>query len=704
MSLFSLIAIRTLQNNSVGVRKLITNQWYKLSTAYHITDAEDGMEITVDESKCNNIYNQYTKRFGRYCPDITISAIVGENGSGKSSLLEYAFRLINNLSAATFGERYSTSAFQKLTFIEGMHGELIYKKDDCYYLLTVKNWNVSVVRLNKVADNRYKDNEVTPVFDNELPVHEVYDKGKGLPAWRDKDHLKDFFYSIVSNYSIYAYNALDFASEGNWLSGLFNKNDSYQTPIVLTPYRTDGNFDINNENALGRERLISLLIKEHNSFKQLNGHLVVTGFNISLSKKVYDAAKLRGRKGNASYYPKMNSKGFDKYLDKIPELWANEFGISLEDEWKVNPYYDECARYLTYKTLKNAIQYRGVKKAYGAFAKEHEGAQSKIDNKKLEGLVKAMASDTSHITRKIRQTLSFLSYSQYNVPRGSTEYITLQEAMEGCRQAKNTELNYLENIPNGRLIRNPLITDSIYLVPPAIFDVEICLQDKFILGSKILFETLSSGERQLAYGISSLLYHIDNLNTITGGKDDTRVAYSNVWMVLEEIELYYHPELQQHYISYLLDGIAQMNLCHIEGLHITIVTHSPFVLSDIPTSNVLALRKCNNDDVGNLHTFGANIHDMLNSSFFMSRGSAGAYAQWFASRLVRLMRLHKALRGTAHRPCTVTQDEIHKQIMLFDEPIVRSALLQEFHEVFGNNDKSERIVELEKQLRELKAL
>ncbi|WP_455669565.1 hypothetical protein [Phocaeicola sp.] len=53
------------------------------------------------------------------------------------------------------------------------------------------------------------------------------------------------------------------------------------------------------------------------------------------------------------------------------------------------------------------------------------------------------------------------------------------------------------------------------------------------------------------------------------------------------------------------------------------VTHSPFVLSDLPKSNVLALSK-DNDVIG--ETFCANIHEMLGQSFFMEY-SMGQIAQ-----------------------------------------------------------------------------
>lgn len=118
---------------------------------------------------------------------------------------------------------------------------------------------------------------------------------------------KNFYYTYVSNFSSYAYNTNDFANEGNsdryeelirkskkkrytteqknWLNGIFHKNDGYQTPIVLAPFRNEGNIDINTENLLARERLLSLIIAPNSEFRTINGHLNITGFKLNLKNK-----------------------------------------------------------------------------------------------------------------------------------------------------------------------------------------------------------------------------------------------------------------------------------------------------------------------------------------------------------------------------------------------------------------------------------
>jgi hypothetical protein len=94
----------------------------------------------------------------------------------------------------------------------------------------------------------------------------------------DKEEVKeDFFYTLVNNYSHYAYNLTDFVDEKNygaggnseeekyWLYRIFHKNDGYQSPISLHPYRKWGNIDINREKDLSDQRLLSLIMSSSSS-------------------------------------------------------------------------------------------------------------------------------------------------------------------------------------------------------------------------------------------------------------------------------------------------------------------------------------------------------------------------------------------------------------------------------------------------------
>src|SRR5690606_6035851 len=87
----------------------------------------------------------------------------------------------------------------------------------------------------------------------------------------------------------------------------------------------------------------------------------------------------------------------------------------------------------------------------------------------------------------------------------------------------------------------------------------------------------------------------------------------------DEIELYFHPELQRTYLSFLIDSIKKVYLSHITSINICFITHSPFILSDIPSINILFLDEGLPSKIqGSIKTFGANIHQLLIDGFFMA--------------------------------------------------------------------------------------
>lgn len=128
--------------------------------------------------------------------------------------------------------------------------------------------------------------------------------------------------------------------------------------------------------------------------------------------------------------------------------------------------------------------------------------------------------------------------------------------------------------------------------------------------------SLSSGESQLFNTISYAIYHMKNASCIQNDKQ--RIKYKNINLVFDEAELYYHPEYQRTFISDLLGILKRSNLRNkITSINITLITHSPFMLSDIPTTNITYLNGGHIDDTIINETLAANIYDLLKNQFFM---------------------------------------------------------------------------------------
>ena len=89
--------------------------------------------------------------------------------------------------------------------------------------------------------------------------------------------------------------------------------------------------------------------------------------------------------------------------------------------------------------------------------------------------------------------------------------------------------------------------------------------------------------------MSSILYHVHNIYTIKYARN--RKAYDCIQIILEEIEQYYHPEYQRVLVANLINYLNKLNIDKNFQIDILLVTHSPFVLSDVPMENILFLEK-----------------------------------------------------------------------------------------------------------------
>lgn len=704
------IAIRVLSADSVGKRKLQVGKFYYFLNGFEIQ--ENGC-IHIEEIRLHEdrLYNDYFVG-NKSNPNISVTAIVGENGAGKSSVVEFYIRLINNFAAATIGEYEVNPGAQHLHFIDGIRGELYYMIDSTPYKLKIENRNVALSSYSKKAKmvDRpiivYMPYNTEDIFNNELSANsseenELYPIEAYRPRIRNRqsqDNIaelyKNFFYTYVSNFSSYAYNTNDFANEcnsdryeelirkskkkrytieqKNWLNGIFHKNDGYQTPIVLAPFRNEGNIDINTENLLARERLLSLIIAPNSEFRTINGHLNITGFKLNLKHKKYDIKYLKQNIG----FLRLQQKGYDDFRESIIKYWSDCISIDLL-QYRNRKFYDEAIGYLVCKTLKISKTYR----QYNKFYRDHHGISFKINHDILKDLIKRLYLDKSHITKKIRQILGYIVYGIYDNVINENSFIHISNIPTKTADVFAQKSSFINSIDD--------------LVPPPIFDVSICLKNNET-GDDVHFETLSSGERQQVYSISSLLYHLSNINSVWFDTNGQRVVYEHLNIILEEIELYFHPELQRTYLKRLFDGIKQIDIPNIKSLNICFVTHSPFVLSDIPARNILALKKDIRDkEKISLSTFGANIHEMFKNSFFLKNGSIGDYASWVIRQII------KSMQNNRNANIADNDLELHNIIMLIDEPIIRNVLLREYHKLYPSNSKEQEIAELKKKLAEL---
>ena len=606
---FTIIAIRPLKGCSPHILKnLQEEQWYYFYNNYCITNRSVEKLSVIPE----DYYSLPRKVKDESGLLINVCAVVGKNGDGKSALIELFIRAINNFAQLVYRKK-------NVRFIPDLHVELCYAVGECYFLLRASG--------NDVWIDVSKNNQCI---------------GRISKANIDEEFLKRFFfYSMVVNYSHYAYNINDFYREnvpdariGKFLlNDMFHKNDGYQTPVVLNPFRDNGNVDINNENYLAKSRLITLFLNPENGsqshFRVINQKQEVAGISYCYSKlnKLLREKKswektVQQRKKTLKFE---NRCSFKLVEGEIREHWEVKLksifdelvgkGSVIKKE-RIKKKTDKAVDYLIYKTISISRKYDNFKKIINIGPSASSLNEENLQ-KKLPGLIDRIWDDGSHITLKVRQTVAFILFDMVKDPGNEEMVLDLDKY--------SLEINRFLGTNKYRTLKYEW--EAIDLLPPPIFDTVINLKP---VGSPshnmvsvekedgcFAFSSLSSGEKQQIFSVSSILYHLRNLDSVAKGIDK-RIFYPYINIILEEIELYFHPELQRQYIQYLLESISKIDLLNIKGINICFVTHSPFILSDLPDSNVLFLKQGNVRTLkSGFKTLGSNIHEMLANGFFM---------------------------------------------------------------------------------------
>ena len=599
--------------------------------------------------------------------NINIQAIVGKNGSGKSTLLDLMLMAINNFSYM-FERGNERPGAEKLLYVDGLYVNLYfsidYKGGEREACLNCRGKEEVKLKIEKIKKRKGKSiiekrgfEKKFAIDENKRPVAEKTDEQKGLNDSGITDLVTRFFYTIVSNYSMQSYiscnyrrevlqyfrakeNGVDVAKDGSigeksWIDPIFHKNDGYIRSAVLNPYRHEGTVDLGKEMFLSKERLTALLIYGERTGKTIFAPYHINSLNITKNKKIEEKLK----------------KLIEKILPPPPEpkelpmtpmrsLISSE-GIAYSRERKEWEQKKEN-RNRAVKKIQNdvfysfSIFYRAVVEkyelvdltkgsglpilyvilkifrildVYPSYQKYRDSFG--FDEKRcvffeknhalFEEMMNEIVKDKSHITRKIRRSINYIK-------------------IYDCNLQNDCDFEYL----NGKITSDSL-SDIDDCLPPPFFDYELYV-DKIENGEKvnnepIPYNQLSSGEIQLLQTLSIHAYHIGNLLSVPNG----RIKYKNINLIFDELEVCLHPEYQCQFIYRLVEMLKALRKDDDSVyFNAMIITHSPFVLSDIPTSNILYLRDgCQEERDG--ETFAGNLGELLESGFFLN-GTIGNFA------------------------------------------------------------------------------
>ena len=147
---------------------------------------------------------------------------------------------------------------------------------------------------------------------------------------------------------------------------------------------------------------------------------------------------------------------------------------------------------------------------------------------------------------------------------------------------------------------------------------------------------LSSGENAMLSLFADLYYlygedyanHTEQDYALYNGK----TKCDSLLLFMDEADMLYHPEWQRKFLAGLTAYITKLypkEVC--SSIQVIMTTHSPLMLGDMPSQNVLYLKREKEGNKVDLsserQTFAQNIYLLLKDSFYLNQGTLGEIAQ-----------------------------------------------------------------------------
>lgn len=164
-------------------------------------------------------------------------------------------------------------------------------------------------------------------------------------------------------------------------------------------------------------------------------------------------------------------------------------------------------------------------------------------------------------------------------------------------------------------------------------------------------------------------------------------------LLLDEGDMGFHPVWKKKFVKTIVDVLPKF-FEMFEGATVQIIfnTHDPLTLSDIPNRNVVYLKKDGDsqkvlayeDSTRPKRSFGANISTLLSDSFFVEDGLVGDFA---------IHKIDKTIQWLQNKDDSSDADYHRKVIETIDEPLIQKKLSEMFAEKTGQNDLELKVVE-----------
>lgn len=494
--------------------------------------------------------------------------------------------------------------------------------------------------------------------------------------------------------------------------------------------REEGNIDINSEKELSKSRFLVNILQEP-SLRHISERKEIRYVSIELNEnKFIGFDKLTSedwhdwnKKENRNQWLDISEEDKQEILNSIYSIFYDNETITINKDNFLYPYVRDyiifklirMRHYSVYDEFNDCFASINIEVEYSDFPITRN--KYSIKNKgKLKSYFKAINQDSSHNTDKLRQALFFLKYlyldesDLYKKDSPLMSIDDLYKKIDQPFQKSKEPYQFLDEAKTMKIEHKFFIKESL----PSIFKVNYFFEKEY---SENNFNNFSSGEKQKIFSIHSVIYHLRNLKSVKAiheredDKNDKKlIYYDNVNIIFDEIELYAHPDFQRKFIDDLLKALYSIeNLT--QNINLLFITHSPFILSDIPKQNVLFLEVENGKSKPSSYkgdnTFGENIHQMLTDGFFIS-DTKGAFVK---DKIQKFLNYYEKTKDEDNKPDNfdIQIKWYDKFIALIGEDYIRAVLYNHLDELkvrFGDKTyldaEEERLNTRLKEIQKLK--
>lgn len=532
--------------------KNINDQGFNFSSQFNC-NLKESNELVINENK------DYVPDF--FANNLNITAIIGKNGSGKSSLLEVISLL------------YWQGSIRKKdrTF-------LLYKKKNKFYIFCdeYKELKNNKISLNKFIKFKNNSSCVLPkIFSPRLDFNAIAFTNC-ITDFTNKFHLKG-----LKKYDTF-YNGVQPRSDIRFI----NENAD--------------NFDI---------KLLYLLREKSNFLSFINEHMIFENYQLSIYIKDLEHELTETI---LSFEDDDRDINTEQLIYKLAAIMAIRYTESTCSSMKDEKFYD----FDHYDGWESFFNTNILEKIKSDFANQKYNAsffQNIYDTcNKLLVLINEKPNKFQDIFKiefisEIIKNFSNKHFDDVNEWTAADDTKPSRTILESCIFPVHSDM--LTNILENKILK--------YLLEEDILRCNFFHEEN----KDYNFLSLSSGEQLYIKFFTNYAYTLENIDS---GK--------NYLFLIDEIELSFHPAWQKKILKDLI--YIYKNTKITKNIHILLTSHSPFILSDIPNSNVLFLKDGKQDLGIKLKTFGANIHTLLSDGFFMNDGLIGDFSENKISEII----------------------------------------------------------------------